>query len=63
MSKWIALVAAVVLIGLLWPRLRRRGLGNLPGDVRIQRNGREYYFPVTTTLVLSALLTLLVRVL
>jgi len=59
MLKWLVLVAiAVVVLGLLAPRLSRMGLGRLPGDFRFRRNGREYYLPVTSTIVLSLLLTL-----
>jgi hypothetical protein len=56
----IAFTAALLLIGWLSPLLRRIGLGRLPGDVHFVRNGREYSFPFTTTLLLSALLTWLV---
>lgn len=32
-------------------------LGRLPGDVRIERGNFELYFPVTTMIILSILLT------
>jgi formate hydrogenlyase subunit 3/multisubunit Na+/H+ antiporter MnhD subunit len=35
------------------------GLGKLPGDIAIRRDGFSFYFPLTTCLVLSAVLTLL----
>jgi len=53
--------AAMLLLGLCWPWLSRRGFGRLPGDLRIERRGRTYFFPLTTTLILSAALTLLLR--
>jgi hypothetical protein len=34
-------------------------LGKLPGDLRIERPGFRFYFPLTTCLVLSAVLSLL----
>jgi hypothetical protein len=56
--RWFLVVLlAIALIGWLNPLLRRLGLGRLPGDVRFTRNGREYTFPFTSTLLLSALLT------
>lgn len=62
MFKWIVLVAvAVVVFGLLAPFLSRFGLGRLPGDLRFRKNGREYYLPITSTLLLSLLLTLIGR--
>jgi len=36
-----------------WP------LGRLPGDIRIEREHFRFYFPVTTCLLLSAVLTLI----
>ncbi|HEX4857750.1 MAG TPA: DUF2905 domain-containing protein [Usitatibacteraceae bacterium] len=61
MNRWLLLILAVVLIGVLWPWLSRIGLGRLPGDLRLQRRGRTYYFPIASTLLLSLLLALLGR--
>ncbi len=33
-------------------------LGKLPGDIRIERPGLRLYFPITTCVLLSALLSL-----
>ena len=33
-------------------------LGRLPGDIRIERDGSSFYFPITTSILLSVLLTL-----
>jgi len=32
-------------------------LGRLPGDIRIKRDGFSFYFPLTTCLLISLLLT------
>lgn len=32
-------------------------LGKLPGDIRIERPGFRFYFPLTTCVLLSAILT------
>lgn len=34
-------------------------LGRLPGDIAIQRGNFSFYFPITTSIVISILLTLL----
>ncbi len=34
-------------------------LGNLPGDIRIEKGNFRFYFPVVTCLLLSAVLTLI----
>jgi prepilin signal peptidase PulO-like enzyme (type II secretory pathway) len=54
-------VAGLVLValGLLWPLVSRLGLGRLPGDIHIQRDGFEFYFPITTGILVSLVLTLL----
>lgn len=50
----VALVALGVLLTLL-PSIPL--LGRLPGDIRIERPGLRIYLPVTTCLLLSALVS------
>ncbi len=50
---------AAILLGLLWPWLARLGLGRLPGDFHVQREGFSFYFPLTTSLVVSIIVTLI----
>ncbi len=38
-------------------------LGKLPGDIRIKRDGFSFYFPLTTCIIISILLTLVFRLL
>ena len=59
MLKWLlTLVIAVLILGLATPWLRRLGMGRLPGDVMVERNGRQYTFPVGSTVLLSLLASL-----
>ncbi|HEY7559641.1 MAG TPA: DUF2905 domain-containing protein [Candidatus Binatia bacterium] len=37
-------------------------LGNLPGDITIQRERFTFYFPLTTCLLVSALISLVVYI-
>lgn len=64
MAKWL-ITAGVVLIacGLLWPLLAKIGLGSLPGDVRIERKGFTFYFPVLSCVIVSGLVTLILWIL
>ena len=63
MLKWLlVLVLGVVVITLLTPWMSRYGLGRLPGDITVRWRGRPLYLPITTTLLLSALLTLFARI-
>lgn len=48
----------LILIGLAWPWLSRLGLGRLPGDMVIRRDGVTFYFPLVTCLLLSAVASL-----
>ena len=62
MLKWLlTLIVALAVLTLCAPWLRRSGLGRLPGDVTLRRNGRDYYLPFTSTILLSLALTLLAR--
>ena len=35
--------------------------GSLPGDIKIQKEGFTFYFPIVTCIILSILLTLFLR--
>ena len=62
MLKWLlVLVVGLLVIALMTPWLARRGLGRLPGDVTVRWRGRSIYLPITSTILLSLLLTLLTR--
>lgn len=61
MGRWLVLFGVVlVVLGLAWPWLAKLGLGRLPGDLRIERDGFGFYFPITTSLIISALISLLI---
>ncbi len=51
--------AGVVLIavGLLWMVGERFGLGRLPGDIVVERENFRFYFPITTSILLSIALS------
>ena len=55
----ITLGVVLVVLGLLWPALTKLGLGRLPGDIVIERENFRFYFPLTTSILVSAILTLL----
>ncbi len=60
MAKWLILLGIIlILIGLIWPWLSRLGLGHLPGDIHIKRDGFDFYFPLTTSILVSLVLSLL----
>ncbi|AVO50988.1 DUF2905 domain-containing protein [Melaminivora suipulveris] len=62
MVRWLIVVfLALVLIEGLTPWLRRLGLGRLPGDFRFRLFGREWSIPLASTVLLSLVLSLLVK--
>lgn len=55
----IIIGALILLVGLAWPWLAKLGLGRLPGDIRIETENGVFYFPLTTCIVISIVLSLL----
>lgn len=55
----ITIGIVLILAGLLWPWLQKSGLGRLPGDISIERDNFRFYFPVTTSILISLVLMLL----
>jgi len=55
----IILGTVLILTGLSWQWLRRLPVFRLPGDIVIDRPGFKFFFPITTMLLLSVLLSLL----
>jgi formate hydrogenlyase subunit 3/multisubunit Na+/H+ antiporter MnhD subunit len=61
MQRFLIILGAVLVVaGLAWPWLARLGFGRLPGDIHIERDGFSFYFPLTTGLLVSAVLSLLI---
>jgi hypothetical protein len=56
--------AVFVVVGfLLWASPQIPLLGKLPGDLRIERPGFRIYVPITTCILISAVLSLLAQLL
>ena len=55
----VTLGVILVVVGLAWPWLVKLGLGRLPGDIVIEREGFRFYFPITTMIVVSLVLSLI----
>lgn len=60
MSRLLIVLGLVIaLIGVLWPWLSKIPFGRLPGDLRIERPGGSFYFPIATSIVISIVISLL----
>jgi len=59
MSRALIMIGlGIAAVGLLWPWLARLGLGRLPGDIFVQRDGFTFYVPITTGILVSLALSL-----
>ena len=66
LGKWLFFLGlGVALLGSLVWLVGRTGLplGRLPGDIRIEREGLSFYFPLATSILISVGLTLLLNLL
>jgi len=56
----IILGVIIVLVGgLLWSGIGTGPLGRMPGDIRIERGGSGFYFPIVTCIIISIVLSLI----
>jgi hypothetical protein len=49
----------ILLLGLMWPWVSKLPIGRLPGDIMIDRPGLKVFFPITSMLLASLLLSLI----
>jgi hypothetical protein len=60
MQRTLIVIGVIFLvIGLLWPWLGKLPLGRLPGDIIIDRPNLKIYFPITTLLLISLVISLI----
>lgn len=48
-----------IVLGLCWPWLQKLNLGRLPGDIVFKSGNFRLYFPITTCIVISVVLSIL----
>ena len=49
----------IVAIGIAWPWLSKLPIGRLPGDIAVGRPGFKFFFPITTMIIVSVVISLL----
>lgn len=60
MNRLLIVIGLLLLVaGLAWPWLSKLGLFRLPGDIVIEREGFRFYFPITTMIIVSVVVSLL----
>lgn len=64
MAKTLITIGIVlVVLGLCWPLLQKLHLGRLPGDIVVKSENVKFYFPLTTCIVISVVLSILLWIL
>ncbi|MGE0330361.1 MAG: DUF2905 domain-containing protein [Ramlibacter sp.] len=62
MIRWLIVIfLALLLISWFTPLLQKLGVGKLPGDFRFRLFGREWFIPLSSTLILSMVAALIAR--
>ena len=62
MIRWVIVIfVALIFISWFTPLLQKLGFGRLPGDFRFRLFGKEWFIPLTTTLILSGFASLVAR--
>ena len=64
-GKYIILAGAIiVIIGIIiyFFHDKMHWIGNLPGDISIKKENFSFYFPITTMIIFSLLITLIIKI-
>lgn len=64
-GKYIMLIGgAIVVIGLViyFFHDKLHWIGHLPGDIRVEKENFRFYFPITTMIIFSVLLTVVLSI-
>lgn len=59
----LGLVLAAIGAALTWAPWLVNWFGKLPGDVRIEREGSGFYFPVVSMIIVSIVMTIVMNLL
>jgi uncharacterized membrane protein len=57
----IGIITVIVGIVIYFAGNKFSWIGRLPGDIRIERENFKFYFPVTTMVIVSIILSLLLK--
>ncbi|WP_131782540.1 DUF2905 domain-containing protein [Legionella gresilensis] len=55
----IGLGVILILLGLTWPWIKKLGIGKLPGDILIKKGNFTFYFPITTSIIISLIIMII----
>ena len=64
-GKWVIVFGVVVVVTgviIYFFHDKLNWLGRLPGDIRIEKENVKFYFPITTMILISLLLTIVINI-
>jgi hypothetical protein len=64
-GKWIIIVGVIIVVAgiiIYFFHDKLNWLGKLPGDIRVEKENFRFYFPITTMIIISVLLTVLINI-
>jgi hypothetical protein len=64
-SKYLMIIGGIIfLAGIFWYFFgsKLHWIGRLPGDIRIEKENFKFYFPITTMILFSLLVTVLFNI-
>ena len=62
MQKLLIILGIVILvIGLLYPYIKKLGLGQLAGDLMFKSGNSTFFFPIVTCIIISVVLTIILN--
>ena len=60
MQKILIIIGIILLtIGILYPYIKKIGLGQLPGDIIFKSGNSTFFFPIVTCIIISIILTVI----
>jgi hypothetical protein len=64
-GKYIMFIGALIVIGgllIYFFHDRLHWIGRLPGDIRVEKENFRFYFPLTTMILISLVVTVIVNI-
>ena len=50
---------SLIIIGVLYPYIKKLGLGQLPGDILFKTGNTTFFFPIITCIIISIVLSVI----
>ena len=62
MQKILIIIGIILLIiGVIYPYIKKLGLGQLPGDILFKTGNSTFFFPIVTCIIVSIILTMIIN--